>query len=79
MLPVHLLVYATQTAITTTTCIAEYLSWTHLTVADKLNLGALYVPYLGLCERKTFFLSGGFFFSFQHSYVPVLFIVQCKC
>ncbi|KAI4229215.1 MAG: hypothetical protein L6R36_001064 [Xanthoria steineri] len=48
LLPVHLLVYAVQTAITTLTCIAEYLSWTHLSVSEKINLGYLYVPYLGL-------------------------------
>ncbi|KAL8841831.1 MAG: hypothetical protein Q9176_003018 [Flavoplaca citrina] len=48
LLPIHLLIYATQTSITTLTCIAEYLSWTHLTVSEKINLGYLYVPYLAL-------------------------------
>ncbi|KAI4245184.1 MAG: hypothetical protein L6R42_010252 [Xanthoria sp. 1 TBL-2021] len=48
LLPVHLLIYAVQTSITTLTCIAEYLSWTHLSVSDKINLGYLYVPYLAL-------------------------------
>lgn len=50
LIPVHLLVYSVQTAVTTVTCIAEYLSWTHLSTADKVNLGYLYVPYLALCE-----------------------------
>ncbi|KAL8653180.1 MAG: hypothetical protein Q9210_002253 [Variospora velana] len=48
LVPVHLLVYAVQTAVTTVTCIAEYLSWTHLSTGDKVNLGYLYVPYLAL-------------------------------
>lgn len=67
MLPVHLLIYATQTAITTITCIAEYLSWTHLTVADKLNLGALYVPYLGL----SVFMGVDMFGRLQDRLVPI--------
>lgn len=49
MIPVQLLVFAVLTAVTTIVCIAEYLSWEHLTVADKVNLGYLYVPYLALC------------------------------
>lgn len=54
LVPVHLLAYAVQTAVTAVTCIAEYLSWTHLSTGDKVNLGYLYVPYLAL----------GTFFSF---------------
>src|ERR1700761_5452902 len=48
--PVHLLVYAVQTAVTTATCIADYLSWTTVTSEQKLTLGYLYVPYLALCK-----------------------------
>jgi len=48
--PVHLLVYAVQTAVTTATCIADYLSWTTVTSEQKLALGYLYVPYLALCK-----------------------------
>lgn len=55
MIPVQLLVFAVQTAVTTTVCIAEYLSWEHLTVADKVNLGYLYVPYLALCMFRFYF------------------------
>ncbi|KAK4554623.1 hypothetical protein LTR86_008478, partial [Recurvomyces mirabilis] len=36
------------TAITTSTCIADYLSWTTISNAQKLELGKLYVPYLAL-------------------------------
>jgi hypothetical protein len=46
--PLHLFTFAMQTAITTLTCIAEYLSWSGYTDQEKLNLGQLYVPYLAL-------------------------------
>ncbi|GAB7326675.1 hypothetical protein MBLNU13_g10634t1 [Cladosporium sp. NU13] len=46
--PVHLLVYAVQTAITTATCIADYLSWSDYLNSQKIELGKLYVPYLAL-------------------------------
>lgn len=48
--PVHLLVYAVQTAITTATCIADYLSWSDFQNVQKIELGKLYVPYLALCK-----------------------------
>ena len=47
--PVHLLIYAVQTAITTATCIADYLSWSDYLNSQKIELGKLYVPYLDLC------------------------------
>jgi hypothetical protein len=47
-LPVHLLVYAVQVTVTTATCIADYLSWSEFSDAQKLELGKLYVPYLAL-------------------------------
>ncbi|KAI5366394.1 Putative sigma intracellular receptor 2, EXPERA domain-containing protein [Septoria linicola] len=46
--PLHLLVYAIQTAVTTATCIADYLSWSGHSTAEKIELGKLYVPYLAL-------------------------------
>ncbi|KAF2403365.1 hypothetical protein EJ06DRAFT_526966 [Trichodelitschia bisporula] len=46
--PVHLLGYAVQTAVTTATCIAEYLSWEDFSAEQKLQLGYLYVPYLAV-------------------------------
>jgi hypothetical protein len=50
--PIHLLCYAVQTAVTTATCIADYLSWTSVTSAEKVTLGSLYVPYLALCKSN---------------------------
>ena len=51
-LPIHLLAFAVQTAITTSTCVADYLSWSTISNAEKLELGKLYVPYLALCESR---------------------------
>ncbi|KXT07548.1 hypothetical protein AC578_10117 [Pseudocercospora eumusae] len=48
--PIHLLIYAIQTAVTTATCIADYMSWGSHTNEQKLELGKLYVPYLMVCE-----------------------------
>ena len=48
-MPIHLLIYAVQTAVTTATCIADYLSWSGFNNAQKIELGKLYVPYLALC------------------------------
>ena len=48
--PLHLLIYACQTGITTLTCIADYLSWPSYTNAEKIQLGYLYVPYFALCK-----------------------------
>jgi hypothetical protein len=46
--PIHLLIYSIQTALTTATCIAEYLSWSDYSNAEKIELGKLYIPYLAL-------------------------------
>ncbi|KAF2091756.1 hypothetical protein K490DRAFT_61186 [Saccharata proteae CBS 121410] len=46
--PLHLLIYACQTGMTTVTCIADYLSWQNFSSEQKMSLGALYVPYLAL-------------------------------
>ena len=50
MVPVHLLILAVQTAVTTGTCIVDFTSWTTVTRAVKMDLAALYVPYLVLGE-----------------------------
>ena len=52
-LPIHLLAFAVQTAITTSTCIADYLSWNTISNAQKFELGKLYVPYLALCKSSS--------------------------
>lgn len=49
LVPVHLLIYAVQTAMTTLTCIVDYMSWT-VDAKVKMDLGALYGPYLLVCE-----------------------------
>lgn len=48
--PLHLLVFAFETALTTATCVADYLSWTGYSTAQKIEIGKLYVPYLMLCK-----------------------------
>ncbi|PPJ49696.1 hypothetical protein CBER1_02144 [Cercospora berteroae] len=48
LVPLHLLGYAMQTAITTATCVADFLSWKGHSAAEKVELGKLYVPYLAL-------------------------------
>lgn len=53
--PIHLLIYAVQTAVTTSTCIADYLSWKAFDANQKFQLGTLYVPYLAIC--RSFFRS----------------------
>ena len=50
--PIQLLMYAVQTAVTTATCIADYLSWDSFSTIEKIELGKLYVPYLALCESS---------------------------
>jgi hypothetical protein len=46
-LPIHLLIYAVQTGITTATCISEALAWDVLSSQEKWSLaGGLYTPYL---------------------------------
>jgi len=55
--PLHLLIYAMQTAVTTATCIADYLSWSGFSNTQKIELGKLYVPYLALCESRRYVCS----------------------
>lgn len=45
-MPVHLLVFGVQTAITTLTCLVDMLSWPGYTIAEQTSLSSLYVPYL---------------------------------
>ena len=61
--PLHLLVYATQTALTTATCIADFAAWPHTSPAEKVRLAGLYVPYLAVGEfsRLLRLFSGPFF------------------
>lgn len=52
LIPLHLLIYATQTAVSTGACIADALTW-DISTAQKISLGQLYVPYLLLCKSST--------------------------
>ena len=47
LVPLHLLVWAVQTAVTTLTCVADYTSW-DVSAEEKWSLGQLYLPYLAL-------------------------------
>ncbi len=50
LVPMHLLVWAVQTAVTTLTCVVEAMSWKDFTGLEKRALAQLYVPYLVLGE-----------------------------
>lgn len=53
-MPIQLLIYATQTAVTTLTCIADYMAWPDYANSEKVELSKLYVPYLavGMWKRE---------------------------
>ncbi|KAM5456691.1 hypothetical protein MaudCBS49596_000932 [Microsporum audouinii] len=44
--PLHVLVWAIQTFITTLTCVVEVWSWIDRTTDQKMNISLLYVPYM---------------------------------
>ena len=48
LVPLHLLIYAVQTALTTLTCIVDIVDWKNVPMQHKIELGKLYVPYLAL-------------------------------
>jgi hypothetical protein len=50
LVPLHLLIFALETAITTATCIADFMTWSEFSNAEKVELGKLYGPYMLLCE-----------------------------
>ncbi|KAI5293939.1 hypothetical protein KEM52_004979 [Ascosphaera acerosa] len=45
LIPLHLLVWAVQTAVTTLTCLADLWSWPDRTVEQKKTLTSMYGPY----------------------------------
>ena len=55
LVPLSLLIYSVQTAVTTLTCIVDYLSW-NVDAKVKLDLGALYGPYLLLCKSQSCYI-----------------------
>lgn len=50
--PLQFLIFAVQVCVTTWTCIAEMLSWEHLTAEQRglQGLGGMYGAYFGICE-----------------------------
>ncbi|EGD96561.1 hypothetical protein TESG_03999 [Trichophyton tonsurans CBS 112818] len=44
--PLHVLVWAIQTFVTTFTCVVEVWSWADRTTDQKMNISLLYVPYM---------------------------------
>ena len=50
LIPLHLLVWACETAVTTLTCIVEAMSWAGFSGHERTALAQLYVPYLLLGE-----------------------------
>jgi hypothetical protein len=65
LVPLVLLVYALQTVITTATCIAEYTSWTVIDFDTKIQLGALYGPYMAVGTFHSIHL---IFYILKHSW-----------
>ena len=49
MLPLQLLIFAVEVAMTTVTCTLEMLSWQGYTSEERSRLSGLYLPYLGFC------------------------------
>ncbi|EXJ81071.1 hypothetical protein A1O3_07359 [Capronia epimyces CBS 606.96] len=46
LVPLHLLVFAVETALTTLTCVVDVRAWEGYTAPQRNDLYALYVPYL---------------------------------
>ena len=62
LVPLHLLVWATETVLTTATCTIQVLSWEGLGAAEKKDLKGLYLPYLLLGKRSRSLIGGLFGF-----------------
>jgi hypothetical protein len=48
--PIQLLIFAVEVAVSTGACIADAISWTNVSLDEKIQLGTLYLPYLALGE-----------------------------
>lgn len=46
LVPLHLLIWAVQTATVTATCVVDFTSWDGITRDEKVTLAQLYVPYI---------------------------------
>lgn len=61
LVPLHLLIFAIQTFLTTFTCLLDMWSWSDRSHEEKVNLSWLYFPYLAFGKFLLLLLS--FFFS----------------
>lgn len=52
IVPLHLLIFAIETTITTLTSTMEMLSWDGYSAEEQTRLCALYLPYLGLGKQN---------------------------
>ncbi|PLN85029.1 putative integral membrane protein [Aspergillus taichungensis] len=48
LVPIHLLVFGVQSAVTSVACLVEVWSWTDRTTDQKTNITFLYAPYIAL-------------------------------
>jgi uncharacterized membrane protein len=48
LVPLHLLIWSLETAVSTLTCTVEAMSWEGFTSQERIALAQLYVPYLAL-------------------------------
>jgi len=48
LVPVHLLIFAVQTGMSTLTCCVDFMNWSEYLANEKIALAQLYVPYLVL-------------------------------
>lgn len=51
LIPLHLLIFAVEVAVSTYACTLEMLSWEDYSTDELKQLSALYIPYLGLGEQ----------------------------
>ncbi|KAK2858361.1 hypothetical protein FQN49_004806 [Arthroderma sp. PD_2] len=56
--PLHVLIWAIQTFVTTLTCVVEVWSWTDRTADQKMNISTLYVPYMIFAKKNAAGLVG---------------------
>lgn len=54
LVPLHLLVFSLEVAVSTLVCTLEMLSWEGYSTDEQKQLSALYMPYLGLGEKDFF-------------------------
>jgi hypothetical protein len=52
VVPLQLLIFAVEVAVSTGACLAEVISWPNVSKDEKLQLGTLYGPYLALGGLK---------------------------